>query len=102
MNIKEICKIYGVENVKITMGCIPIRQAFLLLYTCSDDEEIMAEFSISEERYKVSDGYKIGFLPVKTEVGDVLSPHDFYQSDLEALIHCGRASVRVIIPEQIA
>lgn len=99
--ITELAATYGVENLRFTLKEKPVHSVGLIAYTVGDDIDVEGEFEVSEERYKVATGYKIGFK--HAIVGQyVLSPRAYYISDLESLIREGRASVRVVGIESIA
>ena len=99
--ICELAKQYGVENLRFTLKAAPLRSCGFICYTTSSDELLEGEFEVSEERYRVVDNYKIGFKPAIVD-GYVLAPRACYISDLEALIHDGHASVRVVNMDQVA
>lgn len=54
-------------------------------YTCSSDREKWVECEIVEDRYKVSDGYKVTLRSIEFGYGQ----EHFYQSDFESLIKSG-------------
>jgi len=60
-----------------------------LAYTTSTDEYVMVRANISEERYKLSENYKISCVPIDPNYA---SRH-FYQSDLESIIGDGNARI---------
>ena len=99
--IRELAKQYGVENLRFTLKEVPLRSCGFISYTTSDDELLEGEFEVCEERYHVIDNYKIGFKPAAVD-GYVLAPRAYYIMDLEAMIHDGYASVRVVNMDQVA
>jgi len=99
--IRELAALYGVENLRFTFKERPLRSCGFIAYTTNGDDLAEGEFEVSEERYKVSDNYKIGFKPTIVN-GMVLSPRAYYISDLEAIIRSGHATVRVLGLEQVA
>lgn len=99
--ITELAKVHGVENLRFTLKEKPLQNFGFVGFTCSDDPDIEGEFEVSEERYKVADGYKIGFKAAIVGVA-VLAPRAYYISDLEALIREGHAGVRVVGLDSVA
>ena len=99
--IRELAKQYGVENLRFTLKEMPLQSCGFICYTSSSDKLLEGEFEVCEERYCVTDNYKIGFKPAAVD-GYVLAPRAYYIMDLEAMIHDGYASVRVVNMDQVA
>lgn len=100
--IVELAELVGVKNLRFTLKELPLQTVGFISFTSSDDQEVEAEFEVSEERYRVADNYKIGFKPTVTDDGVALAPSAYYISDLESLIRQGYAGVRVVAVDSIA
>lgn len=82
MKIKELVNQVGVGGVLIMIGMQPTRKLWFVKYTSSNDDYMLIPTKITEERYKVKDGYKITLKPIYPG----FSEQHFYQSDLELMI----------------
>lgn len=86
MRIKKFIEKNGIENCFFMVPMRPIRNVLGLFgYRSSDDKETNVPCVISEDRYKVSENYKITLKCVYPSFGQ----EHFYISDLEALIERG-------------
>lgn len=90
MNIQEIIKKYGVENVFVEIKSKKLHRCLFLTYTTSDEAKSKI-CHINEDRYKISEDYKITLAPDDKN----FAKHHYYISDLNSIIDSGH--VRVFI-----
>jgi len=81
-DIQNLIQQYGVENLRLMIKMHPLRKAFFITYTSSNDPLIPVMCKIVEDRYKLKDNYKI---EVKSE-NEAFGKESFYISDLNHLI----------------
>lgn len=97
MDIREILKIHGKENVYVTLPLRPLHNSFLFSYTTSSDEPVNVECKFVEKRYKLSDNYKIEFEPL--EKGFPIKT--FYLSDFNSLLNDERVKLSINIEDNV-
>lgn len=82
---------HGAENVFFFGPASPLHVIGPIAYTNHDDPQIPYLFKIVEDRYKATDGYKVGLKPLL----EGLASENFYTMDLESMIDDGRFMVLV-------
>lgn len=95
---QQLVEAHGLENVEISIPMLPIRDAGFIQYTSSSDEAVMVPCTITEDRYKVSENYKVTLVSKVPGFGR----EHFYQMDLEQMIRSGHAKVRILIEDEVA
>lgn len=74
---------HGVDKVRFTIPTQPLRRIFnMIAFTSSEDDPVQCECKIREDRYKVSDNYKIILQPLDEKY----AYESFYIMDLESLM----------------
>ena len=84
MNLVDICKEYGVKNVRVFIPLSkvnPIPFIGGIGFRSSNDPRVITECEIDERRYAVSDAYKVGLRAIDPAFGS----ESFYTSDFESL-----------------
>lgn len=86
MNLKEKIEKAGIENCMFLVPMRPVNTYFgFISFTSSSDPEFIVPAKINEDRYKVSDNYKITLKSIYEKFGK----EHFYISDLESMISSG-------------
>lgn len=85
LNIQEIVAKYGIDNVVVKLKMLPLRDGMLFNYTSSRDKAEPVHCKIVEDRYQVSEGYKIGIHAISAGFGG----ETFYQSDFSEFVWHG-------------
>ena len=85
VDIPELIRKWGKQNVVFTVGLRPRREMIGIVYTSAADELDMVDAMIDETLYSVKDGYKVTLQAIDPLYGH----HHFYISDLESLIEQG-------------
>lgn len=86
MKLIETIKKNGIENCIFLIPMKPVRTVLgLISYTSSSDEDFVVPAEICEERYKVSENYKITLKSIYKGFGK----EHLYVMDLEQLIDQG-------------
>lgn len=95
LDISELAKLHGADRLRFFVPTTKLRTMFfgLLHYTDSSDEQVIQECVVDESGYnrKVVDGYKIVLQPLD----DSYAAQEFYQMDLESLMHSDPERFRV-------
>ena len=78
----DLKNIKNIDDIIVMFPCRPLRKILFITYTSSQDAEILLPCTISEERYKISEGYKLTLVPIYSG----FQKHDIYQCDLESLL----------------
>lgn len=101
-NIKSLVQKHGVSKVRALIKCRPLQICMgLIAFTSSSDKEVPILCEITEERYKVEDGYKIGWKPIaeyapqkregfKMMDTNGFASETFYQSDFDGNVERGQ------------
>jgi hypothetical protein len=90
LRIADLALVHGVENIRVIMpGRVLHSVLGLMTYTDGEMTTAPVVFTISEERYKVADKYKVTLVPT---VPGVAVEH-FYQIDLESIVANGHARI---------
>ena len=91
-SLQQLIEKHGAENIIFMNPMFPVRKCLgLLSYTSSCDDEIVVPCKINEDRYKVSDGYKITLESTFPGFGK----DHIYQMDLESLLRQGTITIYV-------
>lgn len=100
-NIKSLVQKHGISKVRALIKCRPLNICMgLIPFTSSSDKEVHILCEITEERYKVDEGYKIGWKPIaeyapqkrdKIKMMDKngFGSETFYQSDFDGIVERG-------------
>ena len=87
MNLSEQILKVGIESCLFLVPMKPVRTFMgMIAFTSSEDNDVIVPARITEERYKISDDYKITLKSDYSLYGKV----NFYLSDLEMMINDGR------------
>jgi hypothetical protein len=89
MKIDKLVEKEGMDNLLFIVPLLPVQDLGFVKITSSSDDHVNVPCHISEERYKVSEGYKITMVSDIPEYGY----EHFYQMDLESLIKRGIVKV---------
>lgn len=106
MNICETIKDHGKDKVRAVIELRPLHvYCGMIALTSSNDTAIPVLCEVDEKRYKVDDGYKIGWKPIAPygpqDQGLALhkingfASETFYQSDFNSLVNDGRIKVYI-------
>lgn len=106
MNIKDLIAQHGKDKVRALIPLRPLHvYCGLIAITSSDDPHVPIICEVDEKRYKVEEGYKIGWKPVqpfapqkvKNLMHDMpgFASETFYQSDFESMVKDGQIKVYV-------
>ena len=82
---------HGIENCFFSVPMRPLRKLLCFSYKSSSDDPIKVLAKISEEKYRIEDGYKITLKSIYPEFGQ----EHYYQLDLESLIEKGSVEMLV-------
>jgi len=94
--IKELVEKEGLNNILILDKFRPLHTILnLVLVTSSEDEPISLPARITEERYKVQEGYKVAVKPLI----EGFEAQYYYQSDFNSLVREGQ--IRVFIAKEV-
>jgi hypothetical protein len=101
-NIKSLVQKHGVSKVKALIKCRPLNLCMgMIAFTSSSDKEMPILCEITERRYTVDEGYKIGWCPIaeyapqkrdgfKLMEQNGFASEIFYQSDFDSLVESGQ------------
>jgi hypothetical protein len=104
-NIKGLIQKHGKEKVRALIKLRPLNVYMgLIAVTSSSDPEVPILCEVDEKRYKVEEGYKIGWKPIepfgpKPEMKMVscngFASETFYQGDFDSMVKDGQIKVYV-------
>lgn len=83
--IKENVTDKGINNIRFWILMHPVNNILGICFTCSSDPEYWVECKVVEDRYKVSDGYKITLQPLDER----FAREHYYQEDFKSLVESG-------------
>jgi hypothetical protein len=101
MDIQEIVKKHGKDKIRALIPLRPLNVYFgLIALTSSSDPQVPILCEIDESRYKVEEGYKIGWKPMApfaptdkniTKVHETpgFASETYYQSDFDSIVQSG-------------
>lgn len=96
-SIAELCAEYGARNIVAQIPTAPLEWANLIpgiAFKSKGNAEV-GIFTICEDRYVVSEGYKIEFAPTTSRFGK----ERFYISDFDQLWRAGGVRVFIIVQD---
>ena len=101
-NIKSLVQKHGKDKVRALIRCKPLQVYMgLIAVTSSSDPDMPILCEITEDRYKVEEGYKIGWKPIadyapqprnglpKMMEYNGFASKTFYQSDFDSIVRRG-------------
>lgn len=90
MDILELVRKHGIENILVMAKLLPLRKVMCISYTSSSDTPSLVPCHIEKGgRYDVYDGYKLTLVPIE----EVFGKESFYQSDFNSLVEQGHIQV---------
>lgn len=92
--IKSLVAQHGMRKIRALIPLRPLRSIFFISYTSSSDEEVPVLCEITEDRYKVNEGYKIGFKPIQ-EFSKFFAQETYYQSDFDKMVE--RKTIKLFV-----
>lgn len=91
LSIEQLVAKHGAENLRFLVALRPLRKMIFFAYTSTSDPEEMKLCRIVEERYKLSENYKVELKAEDTNFGK----QSFYVMDLNSLLRQGQIRVFV-------
>ena len=89
----------GIANVTFIVPMRPVRRAWLIAYTTSEDEYVSVEMRIEEgedDLYNLDSHYKVKLVPATEELKECFGYETFYQSDLMSMIQRGTIKIKTM------
>ncbi len=97
MDILKLIEEKGIKNLKFLVKMRPIQSYFGIIHlTSSSDPEILMVCEIVEDRYKVSEGYKLTLQSIE-QFPKIKGRESYYISDLNSIIEDGHIIVMEIL-----
>lgn len=91
--IKSLILKHGKDKVRALILLRPVHRFLGIGFTTSSDTPVPILCKVTEDRYNVEEGYKIGWEPIKEYEG--FSKETFYQSDFDGLVK--RSQIKVYV-----
>ena len=91
--LKVLAEGGAIDRAIIFIPVKPVKTMMGIAFTDSDTVDVQVPFRITEERYKIKDGYKIGLEPMIPGFGK----QSFYLMDFESLAREMPLSYRIFI-----
>lgn len=106
MGIREVIQKHGKDKVRALIDLRPLHVYMgMIAITSSNDPAVPVLCEVDEKRYKVEEGYKIGWKPIdpygQQKQGVALhningfASDSFYQSDFNSLVRSGHIKVYI-------
>lgn len=96
MNLKELAAEYGAKNLRFCVPMSKLEYAGIIpgiAFRSSNSPVEVVECLVNEDRYQVSEGYKITLEAVDPNFGK----HHYYQMDLESILRSGPETHRIFV-----